>query len=103
MTYTEADLYDLHPGAVLKFDYLEPLELTTYKLAKTLEMGQTHVADILDGKRGVTANVAIRLAAAFDTTPQYWLNMQNRYDMEKARLEFGEVYQKIEPLLGSTK
>ena len=90
------DLYEFHPGATIKFDYAQPLNLSTYRLAKALQMGQTHVADIMGGKRSVTANIAIRLAKVFDTTPQYWLNMQNHYDMRKPESEFGGVYERIE-------
>lgn len=88
-----------HPGEILKADYLVPLGITQYRLAKDLRMKQHHVSDIIRGHCGITANVAIRLGLYFGTTPAFWLNMQNLHDLDKADAEFGDVYKEIGPFV----
>lgn len=79
----------IHPGTILREDYLSPLGLTAYALAKALHVPQTRLGDILAGKRAVTADTALRLARYFGTTPSLWVNLQAAYDLRVAEREHG--------------
>ena len=78
-------LSSVHPGRILRFDFLEPLELTPYRLAKEIHVPLTRVTAILAGRRSITADTAMRLARYFGTTTQFWLNLQALYEMQEAR------------------
>jgi len=72
----------IHPGEILSEDFLKPMGISGYKLAKALLIDQTRVSEIIKGKRSITTDTALRLAKFFGTTPEFWLNIQARYDME---------------------
>jgi antitoxin HigA-1 len=94
MTDTDR-LPNVHPGEVLREDFLEPLGKTVYWLSKGIGMSQTAVKEILDGKRGVTPNTALRLSRFFGTSPEVWLNLQAMYDLEEERRKRGPDLEKI--------
>ena len=75
-------LNNIHPGEVLNEEFLKPLEITPYRLAKSIDVQQARIGQILRGSRSITADTAIRLGRFFDTTPQFWLNLQALYDLE---------------------
>lgn len=77
-------LPNVHPGTVLRQEFLEELSITPYRLAKDLDVPLTRITAILSGKRGVTADTARRLGAYFGVGAQYWLRLQNAYDLEEA-------------------
>ena len=70
-----------HPGRILKKHYIEPLELTITKLAETLQVSRKALSAIINERKSVTPDMALRLAKAFDTTPELWANLQNNFDM----------------------
>jgi addiction module HigA family antidote len=74
-----------HPGDVLREDFLEPLGMTAYRLAKSLRMTQSAVGEILAGKRGITPATALRLERFFGASAEFWLNLQAAYDLEEER------------------
>jgi addiction module HigA family antidote len=74
----------LHPGEILKIMYLEPLNLTVTKLAETIKKDRSGVSELINGKRSITADTALRLSIAFDTTAQYWMNLQSTFDLWRA-------------------
>lgn len=76
-------LPNVHPGEVLREEFLTPLNITPYRLAKSIGVQQTRIESILDGKRSITADTAIRLGRFFSVTPQFWLNLQAMYDLEE--------------------
>jgi antitoxin HigA-1 len=78
-------LAPIHPGDVLMKELIEPLALSRYKVAKLIGVQQRRVDEICAGKRGVTADTALRLARLFDTTPEFWMNLQSQYDLEVAQ------------------
>lgn len=80
----------VHPGEILKEEYLQPLGITVAALARTLRVSAPTVNDIVRERRNVSADVALRLAAALGTTAQFWLNLQAAYDLRKAEMENGE-------------
>ena len=78
-------LAPVHPGEFLSEDFLVPLGVTQYRLAKALGVSAIRISEIVRGKRAVTPDTAIRLAAALGTTSDYWLKLQARYDLDVAR------------------
>ncbi|WP_374989911.1 HigA family addiction module antitoxin [Rhizobium sp. TH2] len=74
----------IHPGEILREEYLIPLEMTPYALAKKLHVPRTRVERIVAEKIGVSADTALRLGKFFKTTPEFWLNMQHSYDLKIA-------------------
>jgi antitoxin HigA-1 len=78
-------LPSVHPGDVLLEDFLKPLGITPYRLAKQIGVPQTRIAAILDRKRGITADTALRLGRVFNTTPEFWLNLQASFEIQEAR------------------
>lgn len=77
----------LHPGEILSADFMKPHALSMNKLALDLRVPVTRIADIVAERRGITPDTALRLARYFKTTPQFWLNLQTRYDLEIAEDE----------------
>ena len=80
------DLEPVSPGEVLQEEFLRPMNVTAYKLAKEIHIPQSRISDIITGKRGITADTAMRFAIYFRTTPQFWLNIQNQYDLDMLKL-----------------
>src|SRR5512145_515460 len=81
----------IHPGEVLLEDFLEPLELSQYRLAKGINVPPRRINEIVHGTRAITADTALRLARFFGTSEQFWLNLQNRYDLERERDRLGDA------------
>ena len=78
----------VHPGRIIKDDYLEPLELTTVALAEALGVTRQAISAIINERAGVSPEMAIRLSRAFDTTADLWLVMQKNYDLAEAKKTF---------------
>jgi len=86
------------PGRFLEMEFLEPLGLTAYALAKALGVDPPRIYKIVSGERGISADTALRLARFFGTSAQYWLNLQNRYDLQIAEEEAGiSIIQEVTP------
>src|SRR5438094_7164334 len=81
-------LSPIHPGEILLQEFLDPLGLSQYRLAKETSVPPRRINEIIHGKRAITANTALRLARFFGTSERFWLNLQTRYDLdvEKERL-----------------
>lgn len=96
---TEERIYPpMHPGRVLKLEFLEPLGLTPYKLAKEIGVPAPRVYDIVRGKRGISADTALRLARFFGTSARFWMNLQTHYDLEIEEDRVGDSLEKeIQP------
>jgi len=75
----------VHPGEVLREEFLKPLGVSRCRLAKDIGLRPTRVSQILHGKAGVSADTALRLARYFRVSPEFWLNLQARHDLEVAR------------------
>jgi antitoxin HigA-1 len=84
-----ADFPPTHPGEVLREDFLKPLRLSQYALAKAIGVPQIRVSQIVHGKRAVTPDTALRLARYFGTSAEFWIGMQATYDLETARDRVG--------------
>jgi antitoxin HigA-1 len=87
----------IHPGEVLREDFLIPLGITAYRLAKELGMTESAVGEILRGKRGITAATALRLSRFFGTSAELWVNLQTAYELDEERARLGDRLEAIEP------
>ena len=89
-------LKNIHPGEILQKDFLEPLNLTAYALAKAIGVDQTRISQLIRGKRSVSADTALRLSRYFQMSAEFWLNAQGRYDLEEEKIN-NAVYDSIIP------
>lgn len=83
------------PGEILLHDFLEPMGITQYRLAKEIGVPQRRIGEIVAGRRSITADTALRLAAFFGTDAQSWTNLQSHYDTEMARDAMEETLSRI--------
>jgi len=90
-------LKNIHPGEILKEEFLEPLGISAYKLSKDLGIPQTRVSQILRGKRRITADTALRLSRYFGTSAKFWLGLQNDFDIEEEQLAKEKELNNIQP------
>lgn len=95
---TASILPPIHPGEILREEYLAPLGLKPYSLAKKLKVPRTRIERLVAELTPVTADTALRLAKVFGTTPQFWLNMQASYDVAMLEPEMASLLDEIEPL-----
>ena len=95
---TEKKLPLVHPGEILLQEFLKPMNITRYRLAKNIQVPQRRIDEICNGQRGITADTALRLARFFGTDAQSWINLQAHYDLEKAAPMVADVLKKIEPV-----
>lgn len=80
----------IHPGEILLEDYMQPFGITQYALAKAIAVPPRRINEIVHGKRGITADTALRLGRYFGVNPQSWMNLQAHYDLEIAAIKFGK-------------
>jgi antitoxin HigA-1 len=91
-------LKPMHPGEVLREEFLVPLKMSAGALAKACGLTRTRIERIAAGQTIITADTALRLAKALGTTAQLWLNLQNDYDVQIARRDLGRILDRIEPV-----
>jgi addiction module HigA family antidote len=84
-----ADFPPAHPGEVLREDFLKPLRMSQYALAKALAVPEIRISEIVNGKRAITPDTALRLARYFGTSAEFWVGMQASYDLELAHERVG--------------
>jgi addiction module HigA family antidote len=90
-------LENIHPGEILSEEFLLPLGISAYKLAKETFMPQTRISEIVKGRRRITADTALRLSKFFGTSPKFWLGLQDDYDLEEERSEVQQELKQIKP------
>ncbi len=90
-------LEPVHPGEVLKHDFMEPFGLSATALAKALGVSPVRINEIVRGRRGITAESALRLARYFTTDARSWMNLQSHYELEIAARDNGEAFRAIRP------
>jgi addiction module HigA family antidote len=88
-TRRRRDIPPVHPGEILKADFLEPLGLSVNALSQAIKAPRTRINDIVRGRRGITADTAMRLARYFGTSAQFWMNLQSHYELEIAKEAYG--------------
>ena len=82
MTKKEKRLSAIHPGEILMEEFLKPMGISQYRLAKDISVPPRRINEIVHGKRAITADIALRLGRFFGMSPHFWLNLQTRYDLE---------------------
>lgn len=93
-----APIGPIHPGEILKTEFLVPYGMSAYALAAALRLPRTRVNDIVLGRRSVTADTALRLARYFGTSPQFWVGLQSAYDLSKVAAELGaQIEREVSP------
>ena len=80
-------LANVHPGEVLNLEFLQPLEISAYRLSKDLKIPQTRISEIIKGRRRITTDTALRLSKYFGNSAKFWLGLQVDYDIEQERDE----------------
>ena len=87
-----------HPGRILREAFLEPLALSVYALAKSIKITRSRLNDIVLARRAISADTALRLARYFGTTPEFWIDLQARYDLDVARQAvLSRIEEEVEP------
>ena len=94
-TITDERLPNIHPGEVLKEEFLSPMNVSAYRLAKEIHVPETRISEIIHGKRSITADTALRFAKFFGTTAEFWLNLQNLYDLEEEENNHASEFETI--------
>jgi len=95
---TKRDFAPIHPGDILLHDFMEPMGITQYRVAKEIGVSPRRINQIVHGERAISADTALRLSRYFGLTDQYWLNLQAHYDLQMAKEQLHEVLNRIEPL-----
>lgn len=91
-------LKNIHPGEILLEEFLIPLKITAYRLAKETFLPQTRISEIIKGKRRITADTALRFSKYFGTSAKFWLGLQDDYDLEEERNQKMREFESIIPL-----
>jgi addiction module HigA family antidote len=94
-------LRNIHPGEVLNEEFLIPMGISAYKLAKETFIPQTRISEILKGNRKITADTALRLSRFFGNSPKFWLGLQIEFDLEEELSKKGNEFNEIKPIEGS--
>ena len=81
---TKRDFEPIHPGEILLEEFLHPMKISQYRIAKDISVPQRRISEIVHGKRSITADTALRFGRYFGMEAQFWLNLQSRYDLQKA-------------------
>jgi antitoxin HigA-1 len=89
--------WNIHPGEILREEYMKPLNLSVYALAKELKLTRPRLNHIVLERRAITADTAIRLAKYFGTTAQFWMNMQSSYELREAENANRKIVESIAP------
>ncbi|MGI8445602.1 MAG: HigA family addiction module antitoxin [Streptosporangiaceae bacterium] len=88
----------VHPGEILLVEFLEPLDVSQYQLAKPVDVPARRINEIVHGQRRISADTALRLARYFGTSEWFWMNLQARYDLEVEKDRLGAALEDIQPL-----
>ena len=96
-----ADFAPVHPGEILRTEFLEPLHLSSYQLARAIDVPQTRLSQILHGRRSITADTGLRLSKALGLSEMFWINLQARYDAETAKDQLADRLESIHLVRGA--
>jgi antitoxin HigA-1 len=95
--YEETTVEPLHPGRLLREEFLGPMGITPYRLAKDIDVPVQRIHELVHERRGVTADTALRLSRYFDMSEGYWMNVQKRYELEIEKDRLGATLESIRP------
>jgi addiction module HigA family antidote len=88
-------LANIHPGEILLEEFLQPLEISAYRLSKDTDLPQTRISQIIKGNRRITADTALRFSSYFGNTAKFWLGLQDDYDIEEEQKDKQDILTKI--------
>jgi len=91
---SKRELEPIHPGEILLEEFLNPMDISQYRLAKDINVDPRRINEIVHGKRAISADTAIRLGHFFNMSPQFWLNLQSHYDLELLDMQSGDQIQR---------
>jgi antitoxin HigA-1 len=91
-------LKNIHPGEILLEEFLNPMDITAYRLAKETFLPQTRISEIIKGNRRITADTALRFSKFFGTSAKFWLGLQDDFDLEKEKKQKEKEINNIKPL-----
>lgn len=91
-------LKNIHPGEVLKEEFLDPMGISVYRLSKETGLSQTRLGQIIKGKRSVSAETAVKLGKFFGVAAEFWMNLQSLYDLEEVKKHHRKEIESIHPL-----
>jgi addiction module HigA family antidote len=91
---TKRDFPPIHPGEILLEEYLNPMDISQYRLAKDISVDPRRINEIVHGDRAITADTALRLGRYFGTSARLWINLQSHYDLEMQEIELGDRLEK---------
>lgn len=94
-TITEERLPNIHPGDILLKEFLEPMNISAYRLSKETGIPQTRISEIIHGRRRITADTALRLKSFFGTSAEFWLGLQDDFDLEEETNRLSNILPKI--------
>jgi len=81
-------LKNIHPGEILREEFLDPMSISVYRLSKETGLSQTRLSQVVKGKRSITAETAVKLGKFFSVPPEFWMNLQSLYDIEEAQKQY---------------
>ena len=87
---SKRDFQPIHPGEILLEEFLHPMNISQYRLAKDISVPQRRIGEIVHGKRSITADTALRFGRYFGMEAQFWLNLQSRYDLQKTETDLDD-------------
>ena len=99
MATLKNNMRPIHPGEILREEYLGPMELSANKFAEAIGVPANRISEILNESRSITADTALRFARALNTTPEFWMNLQQAYELRKAEKVSASQLKAIKPLL----
>ena len=91
---SKRDFLPIHPGEILLEEFLKPMDISQYRLAKDISVDPRRINEIVHGKRALSADTALRLGRFFGTSARFWLNLQSHYDLELEEMELGDRLEK---------
>jgi addiction module HigA family antidote len=91
-------LNNIHPGEILLEEFLKPMEISQTRLANAIDVPPRRINEIVLGKRGITADTALRLARVFGTSVQFWMCLQDEYELREAQKEIADQLKQMQPL-----
>jgi addiction module HigA family antidote len=90
---------NIHPGEILNEEFLIPMNITAYRLAKETKISQTRISQIIRGQRSITVDTVLRLAKFFGNSPEFWINLQNHYDLKESKQAIGKQLKQIKTVV----
>ncbi|MCX6575823.1 MAG: HigA family addiction module antitoxin [Candidatus Aminicenantes bacterium] len=90
---------NIHPGEILLEEFLKPMGVTAYRLSKETKIDQTRISEIIRGKRSISVDTALRFAKFFGNSPEFWINLQNHYDIQEKKQKMQLELKRIKPLI----